>query len=270
MIKLSVNFQKFLPLIISLPLILLSACSATTDPAVMFKNQSAEQIYQGGERALAKREYSSAVQHFEGLDTLYPFSDNSEQAQLDLIYAYYKTYDMASTAATAERFIRLYPRSQYVDYAYYMKGVADFEQDRGWLQRVFPVDLSDRDPGTTVQAFTDFQQLLQFFPNSPYAPDARQRMIYLRNLFAKHELFVAQYYLRRGANVAAINRANYILQHYDATPSVQEALGVMVQAYRKLGMQEEADQTLQVLALNYPHGKVIEDLLKNSKTSAKA
>jgi len=233
-----------------------------TDPAVLYKNQSAEQIFRGGEINVAKKRYADAVKQFEALDALYPFSQYDEQAQLNLMYAYYQNDDVASAAATAMRFIRLYPRSDRVDYAYYMKGLADFEQDRGWVQRYFPGDLSQRDPGTTRQAFDDFDQLIKLFPNSPYAPDARQRMIYLRNLFAGYELHIATYYLRRGAYVAAVNRSLYIIQHYDGTPQVQEALGIMVTSYRALGLTAAASQTVQILQLNYPHGPVLKNLAK--------
>lgn len=242
---------------------LLAACATTTkDPAVIFKNQSEEQIYHGGEVSLAKHNLSEAIQHFEGLDSLYPFGPHAEQSQLDLIYAYYETGDNASAAATADRFIRTYPRSAHVDYAYYIKGLADFDQNRGWFEKYLPLDLTQRDPGTARQAFTDFDQLLRLFPNSPYAPDARQHMVYLRNLFAGYELSVAKYYLQRGAYVAAANRANYIVQHYDGTQQVQEALGIMVQSYRALGLTGLADQALEVLRLNYPNGPVLKSLTK--------
>lgn len=232
-------------------------CSSTiTDPAVIYKNQSAEEIFHGGETSLARGNYSTAVQQFEALDALYPFGSNAEQAQLDLIYAYYQNDDIASSAASAERFIRLYPRSAHVDYAYYMKGIADFEQDRGWLQRYFPSDFSRRDPGTMRQAFADFNQLVRLFPHSVYAPDARQRMIYLRNLFAGYELHIADYYYQYGAYIAAANRANYIVQHYDGSAQVKDALVMMVKCYRNLGLVDAANQSLQVLKLNYPGAAV--------------
>lgn len=252
-------------LIVGLFSSLLVACSTTNDPTEKFKNKSAEQIYQGGEAALAKGHTNDAIEHFEALDALYPFGSNAEQAQLDLIYAYYQSGDDASASATAERFIRLYPRSVHADYAYYMKGLADFDQDRGWFQRYLPTDLSQRDPGTMRQAFDDFNTLLRIYPDSVYAPDARQRMIYLRNLFAKHDLHIAQYYYQRTAYVAAANRANDIVQHFDGTPQVESALGIMVRSYRKLDLQIPAQQALSVLQANYPNGKVLKALNKPLK-----
>lgn len=245
-------------------LCILDGCSSTvTDPAVIYKNQSAEQLYRGAEINLAKRKYSVAIKQLEALDALYPFGPNAEQADLDLIYAYYQDDDMPSTAATAERFTQLYPRSEHVDYAYYMKGLADFYQDRSWFQLYFPTDLSQRDPGASRLAFDDFSRLLQLFPHSQYAPDARQRMVYLRNIFAGYELNVAQYYFKRGAYVAAANRANYIVQHFNSTPQVETALGIMVKSYRALGLDDLANQSLQILTMNYPNGTVLKDLTKS-------
>ncbi len=253
---------KYLLLIASL--FLLCACSSTTsDPAAIYKNQAEDQIFRGGEINLAKHHYSTAIKQFEALDALYPFGPHDEQAQLDLMYAYYQNDDVASSAATAERFIRLYPRSEHADYAYYMKGLADFYQDRGWVQRYFPTDLSQRDPGTMIQAFDDFSRLVQLYPTSTYADDARQRMIYLRNMFANSELHAANYYFQRQAYVAAANRANYILQHYDGTPQTENALGVLALSYHALGLNDLATQTIQLLQINYPNGHVLQQLIKD-------
>lgn len=254
--------KKYLLIIVaSINVLLAAGCSTTsTDPSVVYKGVSEQQLFRQAEISLAKHNYTTASKEFEALDSLYPFGSTAEQAQLDLMYAYYMDYDNASAAATAERFIRIYPRSANVDYAYYIKGVADYEQDRGWIERVFPTDLSQRDPGTTKQSFDDFAQLVKYFPNSQYAPDARQRMVYLRNLFAGYELNVANYYYSKGAYVAAINRANYILQHYNGTPQVEDALGLMVRSYRALHMTALANQTLQILQMNYPHGRVLQEM----------
>jgi len=241
--------------------IIIDGCSTTSkDPAVVFKGQSAQQIYQKGEVALAKRKYKDAIQAFEGLDALYPFTEHSEQAQMDLVYSYYQDENYASAVAAADEFIRTYPRSSHIDYVYYLKGLSNFNQDRGWFLRYSTVDISMRDPGSMHQAYGDFKQLIQLYPNSRYAADARQRMIYLRNMFAKYELHVADYYYQRKAYVAAANRADYIVKHYDGAPQVEDALGLMVKAYRKLGLTELADQTIQVLRLNYPNGNVLKEL----------
>lgn len=241
-------------------LLALSGCKTTvSSPGEKYQGQSAEQIYNTAETYLADREYSNAVKAYEGLDSLYPFGPHAEQAQLDMIYAYYMSGDHASAAAAAERYIRIHPRSRHVDYAYYMKGLANFYQNRGWFQRYFPTDPAERDFGTMRQSFDDFAQLLRFYPQSRYAPDARQRMVYLRNIFARHELQVANYYLERRAYVAAANRANYIVQHYQSSTSTPEALAVMVKAYRGLGLTTSATEALRVLRLNYPQSKALKD-----------
>lgn len=243
---------------------LISGCASTTsDPTLAFQNKSSTQIYDGGERALANGDYGQAIKSFEALDALYPFTAHTEQAQLDLIYAYYENDDTASAGATAERFIRLYPQSAHVDYAYYMRGLSHFDQDRGWFQRIAPTDLSARDAGSMRQAFDDFSQLVRLYPNSVYTPDARQRMIYLRNMFAGYELHIAEFYFEKQAYVAAANRSNYVVQHFQGTPQVQDALGIMVRSYRKLGLRQLADQAQAVLQLNYPNGPVLRELNTN-------
>jgi outer membrane protein assembly factor BamD len=253
--------MKLLQIIGLLTGICLSACSSvTTTSSEKYQNQSAEQIFKAGEKALNDHAYRNAVEHFEALDTLYPFGPYAERAQLDLMYSYYRNDDPASTAATAERFIHLYPRSEYVDYAYYMKGLADFDQDRGWLQRYVHTDLSQRDPGTERRAFDDFNTLVKLFPHSRYANDAKHHMIYLRNLFAGHELSVARYYYRRGAYVAAANRANVIVQHFQGTDVMPDALAMMVKAYRKLQLEELADRALVILRQNYPRSKANDEI----------
>jgi outer membrane protein assembly factor BamD len=190
------------------------------------------------------------IKYFEALDTLYPFGTYSEQADLQLIYAYYQHDDIPLAEAAADRFIRLYPRSCYVDYAYYMKGLADFEQDRGWVQKYFPTDLTQRDPGAARQAFNDFGILVRLFPTSYYAPDARQHMVYIRNLSAAYEFHVACFYYKRGAFVAAANRCSYIMQHYDGTPAEYSALTMLMHCYQILGLPDLAAQVNQVWQYN--------------------
>ncbi len=246
---------------------LLAACSSVQeDRLISFKNQSSQQIFRNGEIELAKKNYNEAIRHFEALEVLYPYGAHAEQAQLDLIYAYYKNDDYPSTAAAAERFIHLYPRSKSVDYAYYMKGMSEFEQDRGWMQRIFPIDVSQRDPGTAQQAFYSFSELLRLYPHSAYAPDARQHMIYLKNLFAKHELRVAEFYMQRDAYVAAANRANYVVEHYQGADTMPNALEVSVRAYQKLHLVGPADKALGVLKMNYPYWPALPELEATQQT----
>lgn len=227
------------------------ASSATTlDVSNAYRGQTAEQLFISAETAVAKGNYQTAAERFDALDILYPFGKYSERAHLDVIYAQYKAGDMPSTAAAAERYIQLYPVSPYADYAYYMKGIANFNQDRGTLQRYVRTDISERDPGTLKEAFCDFTQLIRLYPNSEYAADARKRMIYIRNLLAKYEMNIAHYYYCRGAYVAAINRASNVLRHYRQSPSTIDALNLMVQAYRKLGLECQANEVLTILGAN--------------------
>lgn len=253
---------KQLRIIISLVAIglLINGCSPIASPSEIYKGQSAEQLYTDAETDLAKGHYSGAVQRFEALDSLYPFAPQSEQAHLDIIYAYYRTGDDASTVAAADRFIREYPGNPHVDYAYYLKGLANYRSDRSWFTRYLPLDAAERDAGSAKQAFNDFSDLLKLYPNSYYASDARQRMVYLRNMLARHEVAIAQYYYQRAAYVAAINRASYVVQHYQRTPSTAKALVIMTRSYRALKLTDRAAETLQILMLNYPNSRELAEL----------
>jgi outer membrane protein assembly factor BamD len=182
---------------------------------------------------------------------MYPFSDYTERSQMDLIYAYYKNEDYPSAAATAERFIHLYPRAPNVDYAYYMKGLANFQQTRGVFAKVLPLDESWRDPGTQVQAYADFTTLIERFPESRYKANALQRMIYLRNMFAQHELNVSQMHFQHKMYVAAIERAGYLVKNYPQAPSAQQALVIMYKANKALGLHQAAEDALKVYQATY-------------------
>lgn len=244
----------------------LTACSEDVKtPADIYKGQSAETIFQGGEAALAKGSYKDAVDRFEGLDALYPFSPYEEQAQLNIIYAYYKTGDYAMSVAAADRYIHLYPRGAHVDYAYYMKGIANTTVNRGLGSGIVELDISSRDLGSAKEAFNDFAELLRRYPDSPYAAAARSRMVYLRNMLAQSEVNIAQFYYDRRAYVAAANRANVVVQDYQQAPAVTQALALMVRSYRKLDLEEPASRAWQVLAYNYPDSKEYKDLIAESQ-----
>jgi len=216
-----------------------------------FKGMNAKQLYDESQRALHKEEYNSAVKRLEAIETMYPFSDYTERSQMDLIYAYYKNEDYPAAAATAERFIQLYPRAKNVDYAYYMRGLANFQQTRGVFAKVLPLDESWRDPGTQTQAYSDFSIFIQKFPDSKYKANALQRMIYLRNMFAQHELNIAQLYFKRKMYVAAIERASYLVKNYPQAPSVQKALVIMYEANTALGLKKAADDAMAVYQATY-------------------
>lgn len=241
---------------LSLALILTSCASwktSTTDPGQAYEKYSEAQLFTMAEKSLANRSYGRAVKYYEALSELYPFGAHAQQGQLDVIYAYYQTKDYASAEAAADSYIHLYPQSTNVDYAYYMKGLSEMYQSRTFLQQVIPIDMSDRDLTNMQQAYYTFSDLVQLIPTSPYAPYARQQMIYLRNLFAQHELNVATYYFKLKAYVAASNRASYLIRHYQGAPQVPQALVLLVQANRALGATDAANDAYQTLVQNYPN-----------------
>lgn len=221
-----------------------------------FKGMTAKQLYVESQKALKKEEYATAAKKLEAIESMYPFSDYTESSQMELIYAYYKNEDYPSAAATAERFIHLYPRAKNVDYAYYMKGLANFQQTRGVFAKVLPLDESWRDPGTQTQAYMDFSILIQKFPNSKYKANALQRMIYLRNMFAQHELNVSMFYFKRRMYVAAIERAGYLVKNYPQAPSAQQALAVMYEANTALGLKKAAEDAMRVYQATYHTAKM--------------
>ncbi len=216
-----------------------------------YKDMTAQQIYTEARQKLTKHQYTDAIKRLEALDTLYPFNDKAEQAGLDLIYAYYKKEDYPSCAASAERFIHLYPRSKATDYAYYMKGMANFNQIRGMIANILPLNVSKRDPGTQSQAYSDFASLVQKYPNSPYQPNALQHMIYLRNSFAQRELNAAYYFYNRKMYVAAEERASYYLKTYPQAPHAKEALSVVYYSDLALHLDDAANDALTVYQDNY-------------------
>ncbi len=211
---------KIVALMLPLLFALLSACSTPTDPSETYRTETADQIFQGGEQALRKKDYKEAIDRFEALDVQYPLYPKGDVAQLHIIYAYYMSSDYASAEAAADRFIHSYPTNPHVDYAYYMRGLANYYQNLGVFERLFVVDLATRDLTQIKKCYADFSELTQLFPNSYYAPAAHQYMVYLRNTIANHELEVAQYYYQRQAYIAAANRASAVVQYYQGAPAV--------------------------------------------------
>ena len=241
---------------------LLGACASNSlkDQYAKYRDQTAGQIFAKAETDMAKKHYTNAVEGFEALDVIYPFGVHAQQAQLDVIYAYYKNDKFAESQAAAERYIRLYPRGKNADYAYYMKGRVQYEQGLNWLQKKFKQDPAKSNLNDKKRAFTTFDTLLSRYPNSPYAKDARMRMVYLRDLFAQQELLVAQYYIDKKAYVAAANRASIVVEHYPKTASVEPALVILVKAYQALNLTDQAANTLRILQASYPHSAALATL----------
>lgn len=249
-------------------LLSLVACSSD-DPGPTI-DETELQLYKGAQSSLRAGNYTVAITKLQGLEARFPFGRYAEQAQLEIIYAYYKSFQPEEARAAADRFIRLHPQHPNVDYAYYLKGMASFEEDQNFLEKILPLDPSKRDPGAARDSFNDFAQLLQRFPESKYAPDAQQRMIYLRNLLAAYEINVARYYIKRGAFIAAANRGRYVFENFQGAPAVADGLAVMVEAYLIMGMNTNANETLAVLVANFPdHKSLNKDKSFNLKKSAK-
>ncbi len=220
---------------------------------------SEQRLYRDAQRWLRSGNYQPAIEQLERLESRFPFGRYAEQAQLELIYARYMSYDLDGARSAGERFIRLHPQHSNVDYAHYIRGLAAYNKNTGIMDRLFATDLAKRDMAPAREAYADFAQLLARYPNSPYVADTKQRMVYLRNLLARSEIAVAEYYLQRGANIAAANRARYVLEVYPQADVTGEALVVLVEANYKLDLKDEANDALRVLALNYPRHSAFDE-----------
>ena len=241
--------KKPLLTLIILVAALVSGCSSDDED---FANSGEDFLYREGERSMDVSNWPRAIQIWQQLEAQFPFGQYAEQSQLELIYAYYRNSEPEAARAAADRFIRLYPDSENLDYAYYMKGMAYYSEDARILGRYLPTDPSKRDPGKARESFADFAQLLNIFPNSQYAPDARARMIYLKNLLADYEVHVAEFYIERQAYLSALTRARFVMENFQGTPAVPRALEIMVEMYLRMGLNDLADAALEILTLNYP------------------
>lgn len=212
----------------------------------------ADQLYNAGKEALLDSDWSKALKYYTRLESRYPYGRLTQQAQLETAYAHYKYGETEAAIAAADRFIKLHPSHPNVDYAYYMRGLASFEPGNNFLERFFPQDKAQRDPSAARESFHYFSELVERYPESRYRQDAIQRMVHLRNNLARHEIQIADYYMRRDAPLAAVNRSKYVLEHYDRTPSVADALTIMVRAYRIMEMDDLANDALEVLKKNHP------------------
>ncbi len=235
-----------------LSLALLGGCAFLPDEHDETKDWSATKLYSEAKAALNDGSYTQAIKYYEKLDARYPFGRYAQQAELEIAYAYYKSDEPTSALAALDRFVKTYPRHPNLDYTYYLRGLVNFEQGMNIIERYLPIDHSQRDPAAARQSFHDFGEVVRLFPDSKYAADARQRMIYLRNNLAKYEVHVAEFYLQKGAHLAAVNRGKYVVEHYQQTPAVVDALQVMVQGYQALGMNDLASDALRVLKTSYP------------------
>lgn len=245
----------------ALPLLLAAGCAWMPfgDDAEDAVETTEQALYRLAQSGLRSGNYSQSVTRLERLEARFPFGRYAEQAQLDLIYAHHMARDYDAATAAAERFIRLHPQHQNVDYAFYLKGLTSLARDRAAFSRFKGNNIARRDVTNVKRAFLDFNELTTRFPNSEYAKDARQRMIHLRNLLAEAEVNVALYYLERDAYVAAANRARHVVENYSRTPASADALAVLIETNWKLGLPDIAEDALKVLALNFPDYHAFDD-----------
>ncbi|MBK50929.1 MAG: outer membrane protein assembly factor BamD [Gammaproteobacteria bacterium] len=218
-----------------------------------------EQFYRRALEQLESRNYAGAISTYQALESRFPFGRFAAQAQIEIVYAYFSNGDEEAARAAADRFIRLHPENDNIDYAYYMKGLASFNDRSGILSRFIPVDYTKRDPGLAQESFNDFAQLLALYPDSAYAADARARMVYLRNNLAAYEIHVANYYLDRRAYIAALRRGQYVVENFQGTPAVADGVSIMVESYLRLGLNDLADTSLALLKENYPNHASIDN-----------
>ena len=236
---------------------LVAGCGLLPEQIDETKDWSASKLYSAAKAELAEGNYERAVQFFEKLESRYPYGPYAQQSQLEVAYAYYKDNQPAAAIAACDRFIKLHPNHPNVDYAYYLKGLANFNEDLGFMHIISRQDLSERDPKAAREAFESFEELVKRFPQSRYFEDARKRMAYLVNALASHEVHVASYYLKRGAYVAAANRAQSALLTYPQAPANEEGLLIMVKSYDALGLTDLRDDAQRVMTKNFPNSKYL-------------
>ncbi len=230
-------------------LVAISGCRSGRDRSL--QRSGPELLYKQAQRSLKAYDFNTAIKMYEALTARFPFTNEARQARLDLIYAYYRAGESESAIDAADQFIRENPTHPRVDYAWYIKGLTDFERTPNILERLFRVDLTERPPTTARKSFAAFKTVVEQYPKSDYAHDARQRMIFLRNRLADYEVHVASYYLKRGAYVAAAQRAKGAIEQYDGAPAVQQALEILIESYDHLGLEQLAAQTRQVYDANF-------------------
>ncbi len=237
-----------------LALLLASGCASTQLDET--RDWSPERLYSAAREELEDKNYQKAITYYEKLESRYPYGRYAQMAQIESAFVYWKDNENAQALAACERFLKMHPNHPNADYAYYLKGRINFNEDMGILGYLTVKDLTERDPRAAQDAFDAFRELVTRFPQSRYVPDAQARMSYLVNSLASAEVNVSEYYLRRGAYVAAINRAQFALTNYPRTPAIERALSVLVRAYDQMGMTQLRDDSNRMLVANFPNTKV--------------
>ena len=242
---------RYITLLLMISTVVLSGCSSN-GKKIDFSKTSEQDLYERAQKNLKRNEYGEAIAVLQNMEKVYPFGEYSKSAQLSLIYAHYGFQEPEAANAAANRFIRLHPQHRHIDYAFYMKGLISFPKSKSFFQQAMRVDLSKRDISEARVSFNHFSRLVKRFPNSEYAPDALKRMEFLRNLLARHEIHVANYYFERKAYLAAANRGRYVVENFQRTPAVPDALAVMAQGYHNMNMHDLAQDSIDTLRKNFP------------------
>ena len=232
-------------------LLLVSSCSSNEE--MPDERLVEKELYDQAQTRLKNGSFSTAIMSLEALESRFPFGRYAEQAQAELIYAYYMNSQFEASQSAAERFINLHPRHSHTGYAFYMKGLAAFTDDSGLFSRYFQSDLAKREVVMAQTSFGELSEFISRYPESKYVPHAQQRMIYLRNLLAEHEIYVADFYMKRGAYLAAIGRAKYVIENLPNTPQTPFALSILIEAYEILEYEELRKTSLEILNANYPN-----------------
>ena len=230
----------------------LSGCGLLPEVKDETVGWSANKLYTEAKSSMNESSYETAIKYYEKLESRYPYGRFAQQAQIDIAYSYWKSGENASALTACDRFIKLHPNHPNVDYVYYLRGLINFNGDLGMMGHISQQDMTERDPKGARESFDAFRELINRFPDSKYTPDAKMRMTYLVNALAQLEVHVARYYMKRGAYVAAANRAQYAIKAYPDVPATEEALFIMVKAYDELGMVELRDDAERVMRKNFP------------------
>ncbi len=240
--------------LLALLVVTLSSCSAfkKKETAETISGYSANKLFQDARTSLKANNFETAIKQYETLEAKYPLGRFAQQALLEQAYAYYKFDEPDTALDTIDRYMRVYPRSPRTDYALYLRGLINFNRGGSIVDKIFPRNFSDLDGVRQKEAFHDFSTLLTRHKSSPYAVDAKKRMHYLKNTLGETEVNIAKYYMKRGAYLAAYNRADYAIKHHQGTPAVVEALQVKICAANRLGKKKLSDDTMRILKLNFP------------------
>ncbi len=239
---------------------LLSACATTTNKPLPYQGESAEYIYAKGHEQVKNGEYYKAIDTFRSLNSQYPFQKYSELGNLELIYAYYEDGQSEMALGLAQQFLRAYPTSKNLGYVYYMMGVINYDNGRGFLQRRLPYDMAQHDPSAYIQAFNDLKRAVLLDPESSFVGDAKRRMVHINNVVAEYEYNIAKFYFDHEAYVAAINRAKLVVESYPQSKSIENALVLIIRAYDILKLPMLAEKSMEVLKTNYPNNAYLKSL----------